>query len=113
MNSSNLIHSSNALTSKATVKKNWVRVSHSLLDLSIDILKNSFGYENDVIRNNRLFLAMIDLFKLTLFFICDHRMYRPIFEDCEDLCSLASKSSAECDLIRTFQTVRHRFRIKL
>jgi len=88
MTTSHLIHSSQALTKNALTKLNWIRVSHSILDLSIDILKNTFAYDNELFRNNSLFLTIFDLFKLTLYFVCEKELHQPLFEKCENLSEL-------------------------
>eukprot|EP00347_Sterkiella_histriomuscorum_P012473 403368442 len=81
----------------------WIRRSHLLLELQIDILKYSFCTYNEWIKMQFLFDRMLDLFKITLFFICSFKHQSELFMKVEDLNDLMYADLYPCNLIYTFK----------
>ena len=71
----------------------------------MELLKNSFGHENETIKNQFLFLTLFDLFKTTLYFVCATGHYQPLFEKYEELGQVSKVDRYPCYLVQTFQLV--------
>ena len=106
MTSFNFGHSSKDLSKKPGAQVNWIRVSQSLLEISIEILKNSFGLDNEQIKNQQLFTRMFDLFKITIYFTCQYKHYTDLFDKVEELKDIDSEFY-QCNLAKTFRIVRN------
>lgn len=102
---SSLSYSSNSLMKTTDSRVDWIRRSHLLLELQIDILKYSFGTFNAEIKLQYLFDRMMDLFKITLFYICSYKHSSELFMKIEDLNDLILSDLSPCYLIYTFKIV--------
>ncbi|CDW75265.1 beach domain-containing protein [Stylonychia lemnae] len=109
--SSDLIHSSEALINLSEARINWIRVSHTLMELQIETLKQQFGLDRENIKVQFLFDRMFDLLKITLYFICQFKHHQELFYRIDDLQEIADTELYPCFLANTFQIVRIQFLI--
>ena len=77
-----------------------------MLEISIEILKNSFGLDNEQIKNQQLFTRMFDHFKITIYFTCQYKHYTDLFDKVEELKDIDSEFY-QCNLAKTFRIVRN------